>query len=211
MEYVLTFIEGIASFVSPCILPLLPVYISYFAGSEEKNTARTVRNATGFVIGYSIIFIALGVLAAMASNFLSSKVAFLEKVFGIVVILLGLNYMEIINIPFLNISNGIKNVPKSFNFLSYVIFGMLFSISQTPCVSTFLTSALLLIADKQDVMHGVFLMVLYCFGLGIPFVFSAFLIDRLKDTFKIIKNHYKVVKILSGLILIGMGIYILFF
>lgn len=211
MEYVFTFVEGIASFISPCILPLLPVYISYFAGSEEKRTSKTVRNAIGFVLGYSIVFVLLAILATTASTFITSKIRYIEKVFGAIVILLGLNYMEIINIPLFNVSNGIKSVPENLNFISYIIFGMLFSVSQTPCVGTFLASALVLIADKSDFVQGIILMLVYCFGLGIPFVLSAFLIDKLKNAFNFIKKHYKVFKILSGIVLIGMGIYIIFF
>lgn len=211
MEYVFTFVEGIASFISPCILPLLPVYISYFAGSVEKRTSKTVRNAIGFVLGYSIVFVLLAILATTASTFITSKIKYIEKIFGALVILLGLNYMEFINIPIFNVSNGIKSVPENINFISYIIFGMLFSVSQTPCVGTFLASALVLIADKNDFVQGSILMLVYCFGLGIPFVLSALLIDKLKNAFSFIKKHYKVVKILSGIVLIGMGIYIIFF
>ena len=92
-----------------------------------------------------------------------------------------------------------------------MLFGILFSISWTPCIGTFLSSALLLIAKEQEVIKGIILMLLYSIGLGIPFVISAGLIEKLKEVFDFIKKNYKKVKIISGLILIGMGIYMIFF
>lgn len=100
---------------------------------------------------------------------------------------------------------------KNLNFIKAVLFGILFSISWTPCIGTFLSSALLLIAKEQEILKGIMLMLIYSIGLGIPFVVSVLLIEKLKEVFDFIKRNYKKVKILSGLILIGMGIYMIFF
>lgn len=108
---------------------------------------------------------------------------------------------------FPKITTNVKNL----NFFKSLIFGMCFSISMTPCVGTFLTSALLLIASKESLIKGIILILIYSLGLGIPFIISTMLIDRLKNLFNWIKKHFKVIQIISGIILIFMGIYIIFF
>ena len=127
------------------------------------------------------------------------------------IIILGFNYMELIKLNFLNKSSGIRIRLKDFNFIKAILFGIGFSVSYTPCVGTFLTSALLQIADGKNLMEGVFLMTLFSLGLGVPFIVSAFFIEKLKDVFDIIKNHYSIVKKISGVVLVVMGVYIMFF
>lgn len=211
MEYLLTFLEGIASFISPCLLPMIPIYISYFIGEDERNNKKAVLNSLGFVLGFTIIFLILSIFASQLGNILSSNIKYIKIVFGIVIILLGLNYMEVLKIKFLNKSNVKQMDTKNFNFLKSVMFGILFSISWTPCIGTFLSSALLLIAKEQDVIKGIILMLLYAIGLGIPFIVSAVLIEKLKNVFNFIKRHYTVIKKISAVILIIAGIYMIFF
>ena len=211
MEYLFTFLEGIASFISPCLLPMLPIYISYFMGEEEKNKRKVIINSIGFVLGFTILFLILSIFASTVGNLVSGYIKYIKIVFGIIIILLGLNYMEILKISFLNKSKWVNLNKKNFNFFKAMIFGILFSISWTPCIGTFLSSALLLVAKEQDVIKGIVLMLLYSIGLGIPFIISAVLIEKLKDMFEVIKKNYKKVKIISGLILIVMGVYMLFF
>lgn len=211
MDYIFTFLEGIASFISPCVLPMLPIYISYFVGEDDKSTKKAVANASGFVLGFSIVFIILSVFASQLGTLVSSNIKYIKIVFGIVIILLGLNYIEVLNIKFLNKSKEMKADTKDLNFVKAVIFGVLFSISWTPCIGTFLSSALLLVAKQQDMLKGIILMVLYSIGLGIPFIISVVLIEKLKEMFNFIKKHYDVIKKISGIILIIMGIYTMFF
>lgn len=211
MEYVFTFIEGIASFISPCLLPMLPIYISYFIGEDDKKTKKAILNSVGFVLGFTIVFLILSIFASSLGGMLSSYIKYVKIVFGILIILLGLNYMEILNLKFVNKSRVVNNNSKDLNFVKSIIFGILFSISWTPCIGTFLSSALLLIAKQQDFIKGLILMLLYSIGLGIPFVVSVVLIEKLKNAFNFIKKHYDKIKIISGIILIVMGIYIIFF
>lgn len=211
MEYVFTFLEGIASFISPCLLPMLPIYISYFMGEEENNKKKAIINSIGFVIGFTIVFLALSIFASSLGGLISNYIQYIKIAFGIIIIILGLNYMEILKLNFLNKSKGIQMKNKNLNFIKAVLFGILFSISWTPCIGTFLSSALLLIAKEQEILKGIMLMLIYSIGLGIPFVVSVLLIEKLKEVFDFIKRNYKKVKILSGLILIGMGIYMIFF
>ena len=211
MEYVLTFVEGIASFISPCLLPMIPIYISYFIGKDDKNSKKKIINAIGFVIGFSITFMLLSIFASTLGGLISSNIQYIKIVFGVIIILLGFNYAEIIKLKFLNKSKVMKSNTKDLNFIKSVLFGIVFSMSWTPCIGTFLSSALLLIAKEQDLIKGIILMLMYSVGLGIPFVLSVILIERLKSTFDFIKKNYGIIKKVSGVILIIMGLYIMFF
>jgi len=211
MNYVLTFLEGIASFISPCLLPMVPIYISYFIGENDKKNNRVLLNSIGFVLGFTIVFLVLSIFASQLGSVLSDNIKYIEIFFGIIIILFGLNYMEIFKIDFLNRMSNKKFNTKNFNFFKAMLFGILFSISWTPCIGTFLSSALLLIANQQDMLKGLLMMLLYSFGLGIPFIISAVLIDKLKNVFDFIKRHYGIIKKISGIILIIAGGYIIFF
>lgn len=211
MEYVLTFLEGIASFISPCLLPMLPIYISYFVGKENKSMKKAVFNAIGFVSGFTFVFIMLSIFASYLGSIVNSSIQYIKIVFGIVIILLGLNYMEIIKISFLNKIKRFNADTTDLNFFKSVVFGVLFSISWTPCIGTFLSSALLLVASNQDIIKGIVLMLIYSIGLGIPFIISVILIEKLKNVFDFIKKHYDIEKKISGIVLIIMGIYILMY
>ncbi len=211
MDYVFTFLEGIASFISPCMLPMIPIYVSYFIGEEEEKSKKKIVNSIGFVLGFTIVFLLLSIFASKLGSLLINGTKYIKIVFGILIILLGANYIGILKIKILNRTKGINIKNKEFNFFKAILFGILFSISWTPCIGTFLSSALLLVASNQDMLKGIILMLLYSIGLGIPFIISAILIDKLKSMFDIIKKHYNIIKIISGIILIVMGIYIIFF
>jgi len=211
MEYLLTFIEGIASFISPCLLPMVPIYLSYFIAESEKKNSKAITNSIGFVLGFTIVFLILSIFASKLGSLLSDNIRYIKILFGIIIILLGLNYMEVLNIKFLNKTKKKSSKLKNMNFLKALVFGILFSVSWTPCIGTFLSSALLLIAKQQDILKGIILMLIYSIGLGIPFIISAILIEKLKNVFDFIKLHYNIIKKISGIILIILGIYMMFF
>lgn len=211
MEYVFTFLEGVASFISPCLLPMLPIYISYFIGEEESNKNKKIINSIGFVLGFTIIFIILSVFASSLGKLISESIKYIKIIFGIIIILLGLNYIDIIKLKFLNKSKSQKTNTKNLNFIKSLIFGIVFSISWTPCIGTFLSAALLMVAKSQDILKGILLMFIYSIGLGIPFILSVILMEYLKNVFNFIKKNYGVIKKISGSILIFMGIYMIFF
>ena len=210
MEFLFTFLEGIASFISPCVLPMLPIYISYFAGKEDSKTSRALPNSIGFVIGNTIIFILFAIIASYAGALALGIQKYIKILFGVVIIILGLNYMGILKIKFLNKENRIKKKIDDFTFFKTILFGMMFSISWTPCIGSFLGSALLLIANKQNIMQGILLMLVYSIGFGIPFIISAVLTEKLKNFYNLIKKNYKIIKIISGVLLIVMGVYVIF-
>ena len=190
MEFLFTFLEGIASFISPCVLPMLPIYISYFAGKEDSKTSRALLNSIGFVIGNTIIFILFAIIASYAGALALGIQKYIKILFGVVIIILGLNYMGILKIKFLNKENRIKKKIDDFTFFKTILFGMMFSISWTPCIGSFLGSALLLIANKQNILQGILLMLVYSIGFGIPFIISAVLIEKLKNFYNLIKKNY---------------------
>lgn len=211
MEYVFTFLEGIASFISPCLLPMVPIYLAYFAGKEEKQTSKVVQNAIGFVLGFTMIFVILAIFASGLGKLVSNNMQYIKWVFGVIMILFGLNYMEIFNFKIVNKMNSFKINVQNMNFIKSIFFGILFSITWTPCIGTFLSSALSLVAKQQQFFKGILLMLVYSIGLGIPFVISAILIEKLKGFFEVIKRNFKIVRKISGIILLGMGIYMIFF
>lgn len=136
MQYVISFLEGIITFVSPCILPMLPVYISYFAGGES-NRKRTLTNALGFVLGFTIVFVLLGAFAGVIGSLLQRYETIVNMVTGGVVIILGLNFTGIINISFLNGSKKAEMEFEKIGFGSSVLFGIVFSIGWTPLCRCF--------------------------------------------------------------------------
>ena len=205
MQYFVAFLEGIITFISPCLLPMLPVYISYFAGGGERKTGRTLSCAVGFVAGFTVVFVAMGALAGAFGAFLSEYRVALNVISGVIVIFFGLSYLGVLK---LNLFSGNRReMDKSnLNFFSSMLFGIIFSIGWTPCVGAFLGSALMLASQQGSVVMGVLMLVCYSVGLGIPFLLSAVLIDTLKTTFNWIKRHYGVINTVSGILLILIGI-----
>ncbi|MEG2290608.1 MAG: cytochrome c biogenesis protein CcdA [Clostridium sp.] len=209
MEYILLFLEGIITFISPCILPMLPIYISYFAGDSqefgEKNN-RTLKNSLGFVLGFTIVFTLLGTLAGTFGSFINEYYRVLNIIGGTIIIVFGLNYIGLFKIPLLERAFKLDIKVNSLKFLSSIIFGAVFAIGWTPCVGTFLGSALMIAANSQDIGKGALMLLVYSLGLGIPFIMSAILIGKLKETINFIKKNYKVINMISGIILVVIGI-----
>lgn len=205
MQYVISFLEGIITFISPCLLPMLPIYISYFAGGGERSTAKTLKSAIGFVCGFTIVFVAMGALAGTLGSFLKQHQTAVNIVSGLVVIIFGLSFLGVFK---LNIFKGSRWSVDTSNmgFFSAMLFGVIFSLGWTPCVGAFLGSALLLASQHGHVLQGMLMLLLYSLGLGIPFILSAILIDKLKSAFDWVKRHYNIINAISGCLLILIGI-----
>ena len=205
MTYFIAFLEGIITFISPCILPMLPLYISYFANGEN-NRRKTVCNALGFVLGFTIVFVLLGAFAGVLGGLLKQYQTVVNIVTGGIVVLLGLNFTGLVRIGFLNSSKKLQVEIQNIHFATSVLFGMIFAIGYTPCVGAFLGSALMMASGQGTMAAGVLMLVIYSAGLGIPFLISALLIDRLKATFQVIKKHYRVINLVSGIFLMVLGV-----
>lgn len=205
MQYLIAFLEGIITFISPCLLPMLPIYITYFAGGGERTTRRTLAGAAGFVLGFTLVFVAMGALAGTVGGFLRGHQTAVNMLTGGVVILFGLSYMGVLKLPFLQ-GGGQGRAAGNLNFFSAVVFGAVFSLGWTPCVGAFLGSALLLASQQGHVLEGMAMLLVYSLGLGIPFLLSAVLIDRLKSAFDWIKRNYRVINLVSGVLLVLIGV-----
>lgn len=205
MQYFIAFLEGIITFISPCLLPMLPVYISYFAGGTERNAKKTLKNAFGFVLGFTTVFVIMGALAGTVGSFLSRYQVAVNIITGLIVIFFGLNFLGVFK---LSIFKGMSSNAKTDNlgFFSSFVFGVVFSVGWTPCVGAFLGSALMMASQQGKVLQGILMLLTYSLGLGIPFIASAVLIDKLKTTFDFIKKNYKVINIICGCILILVGV-----
>lgn len=205
MQYVISFLEGIITFISPCLLPMIPIYITYFVGGGERSVKKTLTGALGFVSGFSIVFIAMGALAGTIGGFFSRYQTIVNIVSGAIVVLFGLNFLGVFKFNLFK-GTGREVNTENMNFFSAALFGIVFSIGWTPCVGAFLGSALMLASQQGSVLTGILMLLCYSLGLGIPFVMSALLIEQLKGAFDFIKKHYNVINKISGALLIVVGI-----
>ncbi|MBP3454256.1 MAG: sulfite exporter TauE/SafE family protein [Clostridia bacterium] len=205
MQYFISFLEGIITFISPCLLPMIPIYVSYFAGGGQRDWRRSLKCALGFVLGFTVVFMLLGALAGTLGSFLTRYQTAVNLVMGLIVIFFGLHFLGIIKV---NLFRGSQRQVDTTNlgFVSSMVFGMVFSIGWTPCVGAFLGSALALASQQGSVVVGVVMLLCYSLGLGIPFIISALLIDRLKGAFNAIKRHYDVINKVCGALLIVIGV-----
>lgn len=205
MQYFISFLEGIITFISPCLLPMLPIYLTYFAGGDEVSSSkRTIKNALGFVLGFTLVFIAMGALAGTVGSFFKGHQTLVNLICGLVIIFFGLHYLGIIKI---NLFRGVRGnmSQKSLGFFSSALFGIVFSVGWTPCVGAFLGSALMLASQQGQATTGILMLLCYSLGLGIPFVISAILVDRLKGAFDFIKRNYRIINLICGSLLILVG------
>ena len=205
MQYVISFLEGIITFISPCLLPMLPIYISYFAGGGERKTAKTVTCSLGFVTGFTLMFMAMGALAGTVGSFLRQYETAVNIVSGLVVIFFGLSFLGVFQLKLFQGSRYSVDA-ANMGFFPALVFGIVFSVGWTPCVGAFLGSALMLASQQGHVVEGMLMLLAYSMGLGIPFVLSAVLIDYLKTAFNWIKRNYRVINAVCGGLLILIGV-----
>ena len=206
MQYLITFLEGIISFISPCMLPMLPIYVSYFAGGADKKE-NILKRAVAFVLGFTAVFSLLGLFAGSLGSFLTKYQTAVNIVTGAVVIIFGLGYLEILNLPFFK---GMGNIKMLKGIFGAFLFGMIYSVSLTPCVGAFLGSALMLASGSGTAVKGLTLLLTYSAGLGVPFVVSAVLLDQLSAAFDFIKKHYGTINKICGIFLIIVGVSMMF-
>ena len=205
MQYLISFLEGVITFISPCLLPMLPVYVSYFAGGGQRSTRRTLTNALGFVLGFTAVFMAMGALAGTVGGFLKSHQTAVNIVSGLIVIFFGLHFLGLVKVNLFRSSSRSVDT-RDLGFFSAMLFGVIFSVGWTPCVGAFLGSALILASQRGHVLEGMGMLLVYSLGLGIPFLLSALLIDRLKSALNFIKSHYGVINKICGGLLIAIGV-----
>jgi len=207
---------GLISFASPCILPLIPSYVSYITGisydelvsreSRRRNMNITLLHSLAFVAGFTIIFVLLGATASLAGSVLSRHLDVIRIAGGILIIIMGVFVMDVVNIPFLQREARLQLKTRPAGFVGTLIVGMIFGAGWTPCTGPFLGSVLALAMETDTMGRGMALLTFYSLGLGIPFIVSAIAISAFLTSFNRLKRHFKVMKIVSGAILIVMGI-----
>jgi cytochrome c-type biogenesis protein len=211
--WITTFIEGVITFTSPCLLPMIPIYIFYLtgslAGNDVKESRTLVTNSLGFIIGFTIIFTIMGVSATLIGTILKENSAILRKISAIIMIVFGLNFTGILSLSFLNFEESIHFEFNKLSFFSSILFGTVFALSWTPCVGPILSIVLMFAASLDKVLKGGILLLVYSLGLALPFFLTALLFEKSKMLINVLKKNQKIVNIVSGIILILGGILIL--
>lgn len=206
--YFLTFIEGILTFISPCILPMLPLYFFYLAGSKgSKNN--TVINSSGFIIGFTITFIILGTGASMFSHFLIANKDIFRIISGLVIIVFGFNFLGLLKLKILNMEKRMEFSASNMNFIKAIVFGIVFAFGWSPCIGSFLGGAIVLAGNSKTMYEGILLLLVYSAGLAIPFFITSLIYENIKASLIALQKHSQKISIVSGIILILEGLLIL--
>lgn len=207
---------GVSSFVSPCILPLIPSYVSYITGisfdelvgreTRRKNITITLFHSIAFVLGFTAIFVVLGATATFAGQLLNDYRDVIRIGGGVLLIVLGLFVADVIKIPFLQQEAKIHLKAKPAGYIGTFLVGIIFAAGWTPCTGPFLGAALTQASQVGSIGSGMTLLTFYSLGIGIPFILSAVAISAFLSTFSKLKDHFKAIKITSGAIIILMGV-----
>jgi len=204
----LIFIEGLLAFLSPCILPMLPVYFMYLSGSNPETVDRTrlLYNIIGFVMGFTVVFVLLGAAASSVGSLFITHRQFLVKLSGGIIIIFGLNFMGVIRVSLLNRAMNVQVRTTDLGFFSSMVFGGAFSVGWTPCLGAFLGTALLLASHTQTLLAGMALLFVFGIGLGVPFLLTALLWHRLGKVLGFIKQNLHLIQRVAGALLVLIGV-----
>ncbi|MDI9498952.1 MAG: cytochrome c biogenesis CcdA family protein [Bacillota bacterium] len=222
MPVLMVFLEGVLAFLSPCILPMLPVYLVYLAGDEAAGRQRRVINTLGFIIGFTLIYVALGATATSIGRALFRNQDLLRRVSGVIMLVLGLHYLGLFDRLHVWLrSRFIKGDAASpgermlnqhsqgRGFLRSLLFGLAFTVTWTPCLTAWVGAAMTMAANSATVWQGIGLLFAFSMGLGIPFMLTALLYESMATGFAFIKRHMQHIRLFSGLLLILIGILML--
>jgi len=214
ISFVLAFLAGLVSFISPCVLPLIPAYISYVIGTtyseiNTKSKLLVLKNSLLFVFGFSLVFVILGAGATALGTALINNLNIFTKVMGTFIIIFGFIIAEIIRIPFFEKNVNFYNNNIKAGFLSPFLLGLAFGFGWTPCIGPVLGSILALASLEDTIEKGILLLTIYSLGLGIPFVVSALMVTQFLKISKIIQKYIVRIKKISGYILMFTGVLII--
>jgi cytochrome c-type biogenesis protein len=215
---VAAFVAGFLSFVSPCVLPLIPGYLSFVSGvSMEEMRDGTAGTAArrqvllaslAFVTGFSLVFIALGASASAIGDFLLSRLPLLGKVAGVLIIVFGLHTMGVFRLRFLEFEKRVQTSRKPAGLLGALLVGVAFAFGWTPCLGPILTGILTIAGSRESVGEGVRLLAAYSLGLGIPFLLTSLALDRFFAATARVRRHYHAIEVASGALLVVIGLLI---
>jgi cytochrome c-type biogenesis protein len=217
-QFVFAFFGGFLSFVSPCVLPLVPAYISFMSevsveelSDKEKGgqfVPRVFISSLLFVAGFSIVFVLLGASATFLGRLISGHMDLLRKAAGLVLIIFGLNTMGILKIGFLSYEKRFQVQTRKMTGARALLMGLVFAFGWTPCIGPILAGILAMASTQESVQLGILLLFIYAMGLGIPFILTGLLTGWSLNFFDKIKKHFRAVEITSGLLLVAIGILI---
>jgi cytochrome c-type biogenesis protein len=215
-----SFAAGFLSFISPCVLPLIPGYISFISGltlEEMQGTAaapasrrHVIAASVAFVLGFSAVFVALGATATAVGRFLSEQAAVLEKIAGTLLVVLGLHMMGVFRIRLLESDKRIHTQQKPAGPLGAFLVGTAFAFAWTPCIGPILGGILAMASTRDSVGEGMQMLASYSLGLGVPFLLTAIAINQFFAVAARIRRHYRTIEVVSGLLLIAVGLLIFF-
>ena len=213
------FLAGILSFLSPCVLPLVPGYISFISGMslEELSTQsdkthkpvyRVLIGAISFILGFSLVFILLGASVTFLGKFMQEYLVWFKRIGGLVIIIFGLHMLQFINIPFLYYQKKIEiKQTVSFNqFLTPFLIGLAFAFGWTPCIGPILAAILVYAGTQETVGKGIKLLSFYSAGLAVPFLFTALAVNQFYKMSGIIKKYFRIIELVGGSLLLIVGI-----
>lgn len=209
------FAAGFLSFVSPCVLPLIPGYISFVSGvsldeirGDQATAASRLQVFTtslAFVIGFSIVFVALGASATAVGKFLFARLPILSKVAGVVLVIFGLHTMGVFRLAMLDTEKRVHSQRKPAGPLGAILVGIAFAFGWTPCIGPILGGILAIAGSRNSVAEGVLLLAIYSLGLGIPFLITSLAINQFFSAAKRIRSYYHAIELTSGALLIVIG------
>jgi cytochrome c-type biogenesis protein len=215
---------GLLSFVSPCVLPLVPGYLSYVSGlslDELRGTAagpntsvgsaargRVIVASLAFILGFSLVFVALGATASAAGRFLLERLPVLSRIAGVVIVLFGLHTMGLLRIEWLYQTKQVQTTRKPAGFFGALLVGAAFAFGWTPCLGPILTGILAIGASRDTVGDAVRLLATYSLGLGVPFLVTGLAINRFFGAMAKIRRHYHAIELVSGALLVVIGLLI---
>ena len=228
----LVFVEGLAAFLSPCILPMLPVYLLYLAGDDAalsgaphgaaaigvigevkpgdaRARRRLLANTLCFVLGFMLVFMAMGAGATALGRALHDHLVWLTRLSGVLLVVLGLQYVGLLRIGWLARAGGRQGPRGALSPLRAVAFGAAFAVTWTPCVGTFLGAALMLAGRSASLWQGLGMLACFSLGLGVPFTLAALLYDRLAHALGFMRRHVRTIQWVSGALLIVFGVLML--
>jgi len=213
-----TFIAGVVTFLSPCIVPLMPIYISYLTGNSlddvdehpEEMRKTILIHSIAFLFGLMVVFSLLGLTATAIGRFLYINAKLFRQLSGGIIIIFGLYHAGILKINFLNRERKVRFKARKPKLINSVLMGMAFSFGWTPCIGPVIGAILLLAANAETLWSGVWLLMVYSIGFSIPFIITALFLNEILKRFDKASKHVKVIKMITGLIIIVVGILIMF-
>jgi cytochrome c-type biogenesis protein len=219
ISLLIAFSAGFLSFVSPCVLPLIPSYLTYITGvsfkeltdAETRTKLRwtTISHSFLFIIGFSTIFILMGASASYLGQLLVRYQYWIMKGGGVLIIILGIQFTGVINIPFLQMERRVELRKKPLGYVGSFLVGIVFAAGWTPCIGPILSTILVYAGASRNFTTGIILLTAYSIGLGVPFFLSSLAFNSFLSAFGRMKKYMRLITIVSGFFLIGIGILLL--